>query len=61
MADRDPVEMSPRTGRLLRALLPAGALLLVLWVAFGPWAIATGATADLSIVSMALGLITSLG
>lgn len=46
--------------RPLRAVLPAGVILLVVWVALLACQVATGSTSDISVVSRVLGLITSI-
>lgn len=46
--------------RPLRAVLPAGVILLLVWVALLACQVATGSTSDISVVSRVLGLITSI-
>lgn len=60
MAGDDPVDVSPRARWLLRAVLPLGVILLVLWVASMVWQIADGRADAIRIVSAVLGLATSL-
>lgn len=60
MAGDDPVSVSPRARWLLRAVLPLGVILLVLWIANMVWQLADGRADGISIVSAVLGLATSL-
>ena len=55
-----PGDVSPRARWLLRAVLPLGVILLVLWIATMVWQMVDGDVDGIRIASAVLGLATSL-
>lgn len=58
--ERRPGDVSPRARWLLRAVLPLGVILLVLWIATMVWQMVDGDVDGIRIASAVLGLATSL-
>ena len=55
-----PGDVSPRARWLLRAVLPLGVILLVVWVANMVWQLADGHVDGIRLASAVLGLATSV-
>jgi len=60
MSNEPPVQISPRQRRILRAIMPAGVILLVVWIGWMALALASGGVEAWWWGTPILGLITSL-
>ena len=60
MADPRQGQVSRRARRALRAVLPIGIVLLVLWLARIAWDVASGGPSGMSVATTVLGLINAV-
>lgn len=60
MSDQQPIQVGPRQRRILRALMPAGAILLLVWIAWVALALASGGVEAWWWITPILGVIVSV-